>query len=125
MNVHRKDVVMPDLAWSFIGNTYSSRAEFERELREAQHGAPLEPGELVLLVPEVCVRYELQDDEGSQEEVTLRADDGFAFSVGELMFKLHNAVVAKLSEQDHHFFEGLRPIKGNDKPPIYSLWLGS
>ena len=59
--------------------------------------------------------------------VTLTADDGASFTAGELLFKLHNAVVEHLRENDHHFFEGLT-LTGWDqdgKVPVYQLGQGS
>jgi hypothetical protein len=59
--------------------------------------------------------------------MTLTAEDGKAFTSGELMFSLHNAVVEQLSKVDHHFFEGLELCDEQDDglPSLYELQLGS
>jgi hypothetical protein len=126
MTVNRKDVVLRDVAWSFIGAPYADRAEFEEELREAQDGMAFNTDELVVLAPTIQIEYEFWErGKRKSEIVMLQTDDGHAFSAGERMLKLHNAVVVKLGKQDHHFFEGLKPVNLPGRAPLFSLWLGS
>ena len=86
------------------------------------------PDAIIIPAQRVAVRYRCwQGKEQIEPMVTLEADDGATFSVGELLFKLHNAVVEKLREIDHHFFEGLT-LAGwveDGKVPLYQLRQGS
>jgi hypothetical protein len=86
------------------------------------------PGELAILSPVVRVQYMCwEGDRQIEPVVTLTAENGAAFSVGDLLFQLHNAVVAQLKNLDHHFFEGLTLVvqQSGEQPPLYRLWQGS
>ena len=122
--------VMQEVSWSFIGAPFTSRVEFEKELREAQHGdapAGWEPTDLIILAPEIQVQYMYWEaDVQHQPTIVLRAAAG-AFTGVELLFLLHNALVEQLRDMDHHFFEGLhlaRPAKAG-QAPLYRLAQGS
>jgi len=48
------------------------------------------------------------------------------FTAGELLVAAHRALAPKLRKRDHHFFEGFKLSKAvADKPPVYSVSLGS
>jgi hypothetical protein len=66
-------------------------------------------------------------DEQIEPMVALTAENGVAFSVGDLLFQLHNAVVEQLESIDHHFFEGLALVSSSasGQPPLYRLQQGS
>ena len=66
-------------------------------------------------------------EEEIQPVVTLTAENEAAFSIGDILFQLHNAVVEQLENIDHHFFEGLVLIAPNsgEQPPLYRLRQGS
>jgi len=68
-----------------------------------------------------------QGDEQIEPVVEFSSDDGKAFTAGELLFKIHNAVVDQLREINHHFFEGLglHSHQTAGKPPLYVLNQGS
>jgi len=123
-------VALQDVAWSFVGGTFTDRASFEVSLREYQDGAAgaFEPGELAILSPMVRIQYMCWDgDEQIEPAITLTAENRAAFSVGDLLFQIHNAVVAQLQDIDHHFFEGLvflAPEVG-EQLPSYRLRQGS
>jgi hypothetical protein len=100
---------MPDVCWSFAGVRFDDRLQFETELRQYQEDIrgikEWDPREVVVRAPQIRVKYECWDqDEEIEPIVTLAAEDGKAFTSGELLFSLHNAVVTQLSEIDHHFF---------------------
>lgn len=126
MSFYRDDIVMAELSWSFIGEAYANYADFEQELIAAQTQSDFDATELVILAPAISVSYEVwEEDDEVEKDVIITADDGHFLSCGEIMFKLHNAVVAQLSDEDEHFFEGLKPLNLKAMPPSYQLCLGS
>jgi hypothetical protein len=124
-------VALEDVAWGFIGGVFSDRASFDLSLREYQErGATeaFEPEELAILYPAVRIQYMCWDGEEQVEPViTLTAENGAAFSIGDLLFQIHNAVVAQLQDIDHHFFQGLVLVAppAGQQPPLYRLCQGS
>lgn len=123
---------MGDVCWSFIGSPVATREEFDGRVRQYQirirKKDSWRPDAVVIPAPRVAVRYMCwQGDEQIEPVVRLAADDGAGFPAGELLFKLHNAVVEQLREIDHHFFEGLT-LAGwveDGKLPLYQLRQGS
>src|SRR5262245_47554002 len=104
--------LMENIYWSFSGNAFADRPAFEQAVEAYQHqiagSSAWRPDATVLPVPQVRVVYEgVENDNEVEPVVVLSADDGVAFTAGELLFKLHNIVVPHLRESDHHFFEGL------------------
>ncbi len=126
--------VLEDLCWSFIGEAFELIDEFEAELKEYQLDIIGEDfneqmlNELVIIEPSIRVKYWCYDgDEQIEPIVTINAINGHAFTATDLMFQLHNAVVCKLDEIDHHFFQGLVLEKEQDEnlPTLYTLQQGS
>ena len=127
--------VMPAVIWSFFdGEQFRDPAEFDRRVR-AYHVRVAEedtwdPDE-VLPVPRIRVRYfgveSPEDDEYTDFETELTADDGVRFTAGELLLKLNNEVAPRLKGADHCYFEGLYltdepPVDG---VPVYEMMQGS
>jgi hypothetical protein len=88
------------------------------------------PHTIALLHPCVRIRYfsdaqTMYEDE-KWYETDLTSDNGESFSDGELLFKLHNAVIDRIKENFHRWFEGLS-LEGvlDTGVPIYLLGLGS
>jgi len=130
--VTKNRVALQDIGWSFVGGRFRDRGSFEDSLRRYQVrlGNPdtLEPGELAILSPVIRVQFMCWDgDEQIEPIVTFTAENGVAFSVGDLLFQLHNAVVEKLEGMDHHFFEGLALVSSpaSEPTPLYRLRQGS
>ena len=117
---------LQDVAWSFVGEPFADRAAFEAELKQAQSSpATFEPGEIAILSPSIRVAYMCwEGDEQLHPVVSLTAQNGLAFTTGDLMFQLHDAVVELLREIDHHFFEGLAFVEAGP-PPLYRMRQGS
>ena len=123
---------MGDVCWSFIGSPFVTRDEFDGRVRQYQirirKKHSWRPDAVIIPAPRVAVQYRCwQGDEQVEPIVSLQAEDGAMFSAGELLFKLHNAVVEQLREIDHHFFEGLT-LAGwveDGKVPLYQLRQGS
>lgn len=126
---------LPSVHWSFFdGERFSDPAEFDRRVR-AYHVRVAEEDtrdrDEVLPVPRVRVRYfgvePPEDDEYTDFEAELTADDGVRFTAGELLLKLNNEVAPRLKGADHCYFEGLYltdepPVDG---VPVYEMMQGS
>jgi hypothetical protein len=126
--------LMSDVYWGFYGGKYDSIAKFIQEVinYNQDFGKKWNPDETVLASANVTVQYSYWDEseeEETEEDFDLVADNQSCFSAGELLFKIHNYVVEKLEEEDHHFFEGLTLWEGenysNPDVPLYFLNQGS
>jgi hypothetical protein len=122
---------LESVCWVFRGTQFTDRTAFEAAVRDAQFpewGEVWRPAEIVLRVPRVRIRPDADWYPSDREpEVVLTADDGESFSAGELLFKVHNALVADLQELHHQFFEGFS-LSGHQEPgqpPLYDMDLGS
>jgi hypothetical protein len=125
-------LVLRGIQWSFIGEPFTDRTGFNHKVRHYQIDITGEdtwrPNEVVLPCALVRVVYMCwAGDEQIEPVVELASDDGESFTAGELLFKLHNAVVGQLREINHHFLEGLElhSNQAADKPPLYVLHQGS
>ena len=127
------DLIMDDIFWSFIGGQYALQESFIKELVQYnleinQH--TINPYEIVLKSSEVMVLFSYEDEDGEEglDEFRLKANSGEGFTLGELLFKIHNQVVEYLEDLDDHFFEGLLNMGAHDDfpdIPFYYLYLGS
>jgi hypothetical protein len=124
--------VLRRVYWSFIGAPFADRAAFDEKVRQYQMTIggkdTWRPEQIVIPCPRIRVVYMCwQGDEQVEPVLELVSDHGESFTAGELLFKVHNAVVEQLREINHHFFEGLglhsRQTAG--KPPLYVLSQGS
>lgn len=128
--------LMPEVAWSFFGGEPSGEQDdFEARVSAYQEevgaSGSWRPSEVAINAPRLRVRYFGVDpdepDEYADYEVELLSANGAAFTNGELLFKLHNAVAGSLREADHCYFEGLELIDpgAGDRPPLYEMRQGS
>ncbi|HAZ43728.1 MAG TPA: hypothetical protein DCZ55_04415 [Cyanobacteria bacterium UBA11371] len=123
---------MHDVYWSFFGEKYQSRSEFDAEVRQYQIEISgidsWQPDEVVIQFPRIRIEY-YRDEGGFEYEdfIEIESDNGEFLTGGELLFKVHNAVVEQLREINHHFFEGLnlKSIRSRDNLPVYHLCQGS
>ena len=125
--------IMSDILWAFRGKPFASQQEFEAQVRQyhlkiVKSAARWKPDEIAIPRPKVRVQYMCwRGDDQVEPVVLLESDDGASFSQGELLYKIHNAVIEDLCKLDHSFFEGLslhkQPPKG--EAPLYFLSLGS
>lgn len=122
--------IMKDIVWSFR-ESYPDRVAFIDEVRD-YHLAIVKstdrwrPDEVVLTAPRVHITYEhWEGDDQLDRTTTFTADDGRAFTTGELLWKINEDAAPRLQNQDHKFFEGLDlgETEGND--PTYDMHLGS
>jgi hypothetical protein len=125
--------IMSDILWAFHGQTFKTQKEFEEAVRDyhvriVKSDERWRPSEIALERGKVSVQYHCwRKDEDVEPTVSLESDNGTSFTHGELLFKIHNAVVDDLKFMDHSFFEGLslhkQPARG--AAPLYFLSLGS
>src|SRR5262245_55113787 len=97
--------LMDGVCWSFRNIAkFRSRKKFNEEVRRYHEGCESEqgwePDAVVLRVPRVRVRAELAWLD-RDPVVELTADNGAAFTAGELLFKIHNAFVALIRDSDY------------------------
>jgi hypothetical protein len=127
-------ILMTDVSWGFYGGKYESQAKFIREVISYNKDLENEwsPDETVLANTNVTIQYfywDDKEDDDVEEDFNLVADTKIGFTAGELLYKIHNQVVDKLEDADHHFFEGLTLWEGENysKPnaPLYFLNQGS
>lgn len=128
--------LMPEIAWSFFGREpVEGQHAFEALVAayQVELGAPgrWRPSEVAIRAPRIRVRYfgAAPDDpeEYADYEAELSSADGQSFTNGELLFKLHNAVVGRLRDADHCYFEGLRLVgqAAGEECPLYEMIQGS
>jgi len=127
------------IGWDFAGqDVYNDRGAFEEAVRRYDEGMkeggpdqrpePWQPGEVVLRWPRVLIGYDLipaGEDEEEDQLADLSAD-GEVFTAGELLYKLHNAVVGHLRDREQHRFEGLTLFMAtmDEGDPMYLLRQG-
>lgn len=126
--------LMSGIYWGFHGGKYESLEEFVQAVIDynKDFGKKWLPNEIVLACTNVTVQYSYWDENEEdevEEDFNLVADDKSGFTAGELLYKIHNQVVEKLEDDDHHFFEGLTLWDGenysNPNAPLYFLNQGS
>lgn len=124
-------VILADVYWAFRGDAYESLDEFANAVAAYHDELNLQvewpPAGTVVEAPGIRVSYmHWQGDDQVDAVVELAADNGESFGASELLFKLHNAVVNDLRDDDHQFFEGLHLVPAEEGVlPTYALQLGS
>lgn len=124
--------VMSQVLWSFKGDPITDLAAFNDKVRkyhiEIRGKDNWNPESIAIPCARIRIVYMCWHGEEQIEPIIeLASDNGTSFTAGELLFKVHNAVVKQLRDIDHHFFEGLR-LHSNQaagKPPLYVLNQGS
>jgi hypothetical protein len=122
---------MEKVVWSFDATSYATRAEFEAAViaHHAKivetHQGRFEPAAIAIPAATIVIGYEAVRGESlaPAPSLTLHADDPSGLQQGELLWKLHQALVAE-QLGDHHFFEGLSRT-GEGDLPSYQLHQGS
>lgn len=125
------------ILWSFDNKKFNSQEEFIKVLLaynfEIQgQDTHVDLDERILNSPKVVIQYSYWDegeDDTLEPDFLLSADNSNYFTLGELLYKVHNEVYEKLSNDDHRFFEGFDLWKGenpnNPNVPLYFLQQGS
>jgi hypothetical protein len=130
--------IMLHVIWAFDGKPFASEADCTTAIREhhddickrIKRDVAWDPQELVLKSTCVKIRHERWDDDNEEGEaetvIELSTPNPAGFTAGELMFKMHNAVVEYLRDMDHKFYEGLvLDEDATGEVPLYEIMLGS
>jgi hypothetical protein len=128
--------VMRDVLWAFSGSSYDTLDAFVSAVWQYQQDVTersltpeerWQPGQVVLPVSRVRVRYLCWRGSRQLEPVVSLTSEGPGFEAGALLWKIHNAVLDDLVRDDHKFFEGLSLASAGSpaEGPLYQLSLGS
>ena len=104
--------ILSNVAWAFRGEPFADATAFDRAVREWQDGSDAWVPDEIIPLGRLRVAYQGAGDDPGDIEYTryvidLASDNGKSFTALELLHKLHNAVVVRLRETDHQYFEGL------------------
>ncbi|MEO2281031.1 hypothetical protein [Pseudoalteromonas pernae] len=121
--------VLNHIGWSFSGEKFDEIDSFRNELIAFQVDDFLESelDEICFLASFISVSYWCYEGESQIDKtVEIHSDNGISFTALEVLYKLHNSIVLDLDEIDHHFFEGLIPLKESRvDSPKFKIWQGS
>ncbi|MGB3590686.1 MAG: hypothetical protein WBA16_03285 [Nonlabens sp.] len=138
--------LLKNVYWAFY-QKFDSQEEFEEALIE-YNDTPTrrlpQLDKIVLPVPKVVIQYlwvpmmdeEDTVDEDEDRQYVIETDNPGGFTVGEFMYLINQGACTPqnnseydLSDQDHHFFEGLEYLTADDPDypglPVYYMILGS
>lgn len=122
---------MREINWCLVGDKYHTRADFDEAVRlyrlEVCTSGYWDPIRIAIAAQRIVVECIDWCDEEFNTLLEFESDNGVCFMEGELLFKIHNAVVEQCNKIDHRFFEGLDldTNQGSDEVPRYTLSLGS
>lgn len=129
--------IFKNILWSFNNDKFSQLEDFKTAIvnyNEKITGDTfsINLNQPILTSNKVVIQYEYWNEiinDSVEPDFYLTADNGEFFTIGELLFKIHNCVCEKLNEDDHHFFEGLELWTGANPNypniPMYFLQQGS
>lgn len=111
-------VVLPQIAlgevcWKLTGGRFTDQDQFNASVvqyhRRLDRSSAWQPESIALPCPHFALQYACYNDNDEEEDrvVILVSDNGVSFSTGELLFKIHQAIVNDLADADRTFFEGL------------------
>jgi hypothetical protein len=123
-NQNLPENLLYDVEWSFNRPMFDDRKSFDQAVaqRQKELGNPVawRPNEIILTVPTIRIECLL----AIVAPFELTSDNREHFTAGELLYKLHNALVKTLAKADHKYFEGLT-MRTPGETPTYRLHLGS
>ncbi|MGB5981098.1 MAG: hypothetical protein WBG46_03035 [Nonlabens sp.] len=138
--------LLNDLYWAFY-QKFESQEEFQEELIKyndvpSRRLPPLD--RIAIPVQKVVIQYlwiPMVDEEDSEEDdedrqFVITTENPIGFTIVELMFRINQGACTStkgsnydVSDQDHHFFEGLEYLTDDDPDfpnvPVYYMILGS
>lgn len=134
------EILFKDIYWTFLEPKFDSQDEFQNALKTYHKSIgykgkfpPIKWNEVCINAPKVIMQYVVfprnENDEISEPQVEIIAENGRSFTAKELLFKMHNALRDILESEDHHYFEGLTFSTDQDPNykgfPVYFVDLGS
>ena len=121
-----RNVILSKILWGFDGGKRTIQEEFVKEL--VQYNLDIDEreidlNEIVIKNREITVAYEFynEEDEEIYRQFRLIADNVKGFTIGELLYKIHNEVIEDLENEDGEFFEGLTENGEQENIPLYDL----
>lgn len=134
------EILFKDIYWTFLEPTYSDIDAFQNAFKDYHKSIgykgkfpPIKWNEVCIKAPKVILQYVIfpktENDEITEPQVEILADNNTSFTPKELLFKMHNAICVALANEDHHYFEGLTYSTDQDPNykgfPVYFVDLGS
>lgn len=125
--------ILSNILWSF-GNAFTGTQEdFNKELKKYNtdiiYDSKINTSEIASVFPQIIIQYYHWSKENNdivECDFILESDNRKYFTVGELLYKIHNKVYEVLKDEDYKFFEGLELWEGEDPNiPLYLLKQGS
>ncbi len=136
-------IIAKDICWDFsVFPTFGTKEDFIYQLKEyvsevcRYNKVPLF-NEIVIEKGEVLLQYlkwDEEEDDYDEIRIKVTSDNNTNFSMGELLYKMHNSICEDLVEDERCFFEGLM-YGGEDnmedddsnkpKLPLYFVLTGS
>ena len=122
-------VALGQVQWAFTGAPFRTQTAFNKAVRafQVEHGGSTddwEPGRVAVRAPRLVVEYDAPGPLAwVTAEVQLAAGNEQFFTNGDLLFQLHNAVVARLQATDLVDLQGLELVSAADgaSTPRYRL----
>lgn len=132
-----EEFLMKDILWNFEEEQFLSQKTFldaltayNQDITSEEFTIDLEA--VVLKSPKVVIQYSYhseEEDDTIEPSFLLGANNGIAFTKGELLYNVHNRVCKRLKDEDHKYFEGFSLWSGinHNYPgvPLYFLQQGS
>lgn len=130
--------LLSDVLWDFRHPPFSSEKEFiealtiyNEKIREKRfprdwYAQALSIGSKMLIQYEW---WDTEEEDSIEDDLLLSSNDGNDFTIGTLLYKIHNSICDKFPQDDNCFFEGLILFEDNDPNvpdiPYYYILLGS
>jgi len=134
------EILFKDVYWTFFEPEYTSQDEFQEAFKTYHKSIgykgkfpPIKWNEVCIESSKVILQYVIfpknENDDITEPQVEIIADNGVSFTPKEVLFKMHNTIREALANEDHHYFEGLTFSTDQDPNyrgfPVYFVDLGS
>jgi hypothetical protein len=122
-------VALGRVQWAFTGAPFRTQSAFSKAVRafQVEHGSAAdewEPAAPAIRAPRLAVELMAPAAaDWTAQQVLLTAGNGAFFTNGELLFRLHNAIVAQIRGTDLVYLQGLELVnaQGPEGAPVYRL----
>ena len=122
------------LHWSFANGSFENKDDFLQELKsyyEDISGSKFsfKVDKIIFPASKMTVqfmKYNYEEDDWNEPQITLEADDESGFTFGELLYKIHKNIEPHLADEDNCYFEGLTFASADETDgPLYFLDTGN